>query len=73
MISIGINDAKNAVESGKGKTFEKIRKKYIMKKARIYLNKKDVTLEEAELIMNKIKEGKLRDYERMKSKFLGKN
>ena len=72
MISIGISDAKTTVASKKGKTFEKLRKKYIMKKARIYLNKKDVTLEEAELMMNKIKEGKLRDYERMKKKFLGK-
>jgi len=70
MIQQGIKDAADAVKLGHGKMLENILKSHYVEKVSAMMGR-PVTEEEAVSVMNKIKEGEKRDYERMKKKFLG--
>ena len=70
MIDYGIEDGKNAV-TGLGQNYEDFKRQYYLEKARLILSKKEVTNEEAQELMISINESKLRDIERLKTKFFG--
>ena len=73
MIEYGIEDGKNAVLAGIGQTYEKIKRENYVEKAKLFLNKKEVTNEEVDHLIKTINQSKLKDFERLKTKFLGKS
>ena len=73
MIEYGIEDGKNAVLAGIGQTYEKIKRENYVEKAKLFLNKKEVTNEEVDHLIMTINQSKLKDFERLKTKFLGKS
>ena len=71
MIDYGFEDGKNSVAAGVGKTNENLKREAYIEKARIILNKKDISYNDAYELMMSINQSKSKDFERLKTKFLG--